>query len=91
MIAQGVPNRATRDYIRRTLGPDLTFVVLNMEKEEQKKRIESRHGNGGDTSDWAYNLFESVMKDEENAIEVMVSNTMSREDVVEAILEKLPN
>ena len=91
VIAQGVPNRAMRDYIRTALGPDLVFVVLNMEKEEQKKRIESRHGNGGDTSDWIYNCFEPVIKDEENTIEVMVSNTMSRDDVVKVILEKLPN
>ena len=63
-----------------------------MSKEVQKERIYKRHG--GDQS--AVNLF-SKMHDvfepsgehEERAINVQISNDMSREDVVQTILNKL--
>ena len=39
-------SRAQRDLIRNILGPDLVFVVLNMTKECQEKRLHERHGDG---------------------------------------------
>ena len=44
-IAQAVFSRAQRDKLRKIIGPDLVFVVLNMTKECQSKRVKSRHGD----------------------------------------------
>ena len=38
-IAQAVFNRAQRDQIKKDLGPDLNFVVLNLTRECQLKRV----------------------------------------------------
>ena len=49
-IAQAVFSRGQRERIRKMIGPDLVFIVMNLTKECQLKRIESRHG---DQSEWA--------------------------------------
>ena len=91
VIAQAVPMRWLRDHIKKELGPDLTFVVLNMEKEEQMKRILSRHGGENNSvTEWLITIFDKfqpLQPDEQNAIECLVTNDMSREDVVAKVLE----
>ena len=42
-IAFAVFSRGQRKLLRKLLGKDLVFIVLNMTKECQKKRLESRH------------------------------------------------
>ena len=42
-IAFAVFSRSQRKLLRKLLGKDLVFIVLNMTKECQKKRLESRH------------------------------------------------
>ena len=44
-IAQAVFSRTQRDKLRKIIGPDLVFIVLNMTKECQRKRIKGRHGD----------------------------------------------
>ena len=44
-IAQAVFSRAQRDQIKKDLGPDLIFVVMNLTKECQHKRVTGRHGD----------------------------------------------
>ena len=44
-IAQAVFSRAQRDQIKRDLGSDLIFVVMNLTKECQHKRVTGRHGD----------------------------------------------
>lgn len=95
VVAQAVPTKALRDHIKKQLGPNLIFVVLNMTKEDQMKRIMARHGDGeaGGITDWLiklYDLYEPATEDEENAIDVVVTSDMSREDVVQKILKMLP-
>jgi len=89
-IAAVTLKRATRDFIRSRLGPDLVFVVLNMDDEEIKKRVLARH-KGDETAlkmMMAVNkLCDPAGEDEENALSVKVTNDMSREDVVNKILE----
>ena len=91
VIAQAVPFRWLRDHIKHELGPDLTFVVLNMKKDEQTKRILSRHGGESNAvTDWLtliFDKFEPMQEDEKNAIECLITNDMSRQDVVEKVLE----
>ena len=93
VVAFSVPTKALRDHIRKQLGPELIFVVLNMTKEDQMKRITARHGEGSGFNEWLtklYDLYEPATKDEENAIDVVVTSDMSREDVIQKILEMLP-
>ena len=93
VVAQAVPTKALREHIKRQLGPDLIFVVLNMTKEDQMKRILARHGEQGGVTDWLiklYDLYEPAMEDEKNAIDVVVTSDMSRDDVVQEILKMLP-
>ena len=95
VVAQAVPFRSLRDHIKKQLGPDLMFVVLNMTKEDQMKRILSRHGNHSSAVvDWLtklYDLFEPAKPDEKNAIDIEVTGDMSRDDVVDKIFKMLPS
>ena len=90
-ISQAVPTRQLRDHIRSELGPDLTFVVLHMTKEDQKKRINSRQGNGDSkVNDFlmkAFEFYEPAAKDEINTIDLRITPEMSPDDVVSRVLE----
>ena len=44
-IAQAVFNRSQRDQIKKDLGPNLNFIVLNLSRECQSKRVANRHGS----------------------------------------------
>ena len=94
VVAQAVTTRALRDHIKAELGPDLIFVVLEMTKEDQLKRVHARHGDDSDTGSNAiellakmHDLYEPVTSDEQNAISVAVTVGVSREDVAECILK----
>jgi len=96
VVAQAVPLRSLRDHMRAELGPDLVFVVLNMKKEDQKKRITARHGESDGDNEFfnamlekAYDLYKPATADEPNAIDIEVTADMTREDVVEQILKKI--
>ena len=95
VVAQAVPTRELREHIRKELGPDMIFVVLDMTREDQMKRILQRHGENEEQStvvDWLtklYDLFEPATEDENNTLDVKVTNDMSREDVVQKILDML--
>ena len=89
-VAQAVPSKALRGYIREQLGPDLIFIVLSMTKEDQLERVKARHGDNNFFVDFlakTYSLFEPATRDEENSINLTVTNDMSRQDVIEKILE----
>ena len=92
-IAQAVMNRLQRDAMRKELGPDLVFIVLNMNQACQKKRVGARHGEGafGETMQEAlskmYQLYHPADEDEPNAVNVEITEDMSREDVLEKVLD----
>jgi len=90
VVSHAVISRAFRDQFRTELGPDCIFVVLNMAKDEQIQRIKDRHGEGSYMNEFlikAYDYYEAVGEDEPNAIEIWVTKDMSRDDVVEKILD----
>ena len=92
VIAQAVPSKALRDHIKKQLGPELLFVVLNMKKEDQMKRIQARHGEEGKFTDMLtklYDLYEPATEDEEQATNVFITSDMSKEDVVKKVLKTL--
>ena len=68
------------------------FVVLDMEEEDQMERIRIRH-NGDEHSlgmlSKIYKLCEPAAEEEENVIALKITKEMSREDVVNRILQHL--
>ena len=48
VVAQAVPSRKLRDLIKSKLGPDLQFVVLNLDKDHQEDRLKPREETFGE-------------------------------------------
>ena len=95
-IAQAVFSRTQRDKLRKIIGPDLVFIVLNMTKECQRKRIKGRHGDTMPDSflEILYKyaeLCEPAGEDEENAFNLTITEDMSKSDVIQKILEIVNN
>ena len=89
-VAHAVPTRKFRDHIRNVLGSNLIFVVLHMTKEDQISRIQARHGKEERTVQWltkSYDMFEPAAEDEPNTISLVITKDMSRDDVVDKIVE----
>jgi len=90
-IAQAVFTRDQRDMLRNLIGPDLIFIVISMSKECTAARIKKRHGdNIGDFADAFIKFAELCEKagdDEENAFNVIVTEDMSIDDVMNKVLE----
>jgi gluconate kinase len=94
VVAQAVPTRALRDHIRTKLGSNLIFVVLHMSREDQMNRIKARHGDEESLTDLLtklYNHYEPATEDEPNAIHVLITKDMSKDDVVSKILKLVKN
>ena len=93
IMAHAVPSRYYRDLIRAELGPDLVFVVLNMSREDQRARLIARHGEESegfnDLMSGMFDLYEPATEEEESAIDLNVTNEMTREDVAEKLLKML--
>merc|ERR1711935_1107041 len=81
-IAQAVFNRSQRDQIKKDLGPNLNFIVLNLSKECQSKRVAKRHGSddqGGQIAalmEKFYDLYEPAGEDENNAYNIAITEDM---------------
>jgi len=89
-IAAVTLSRDLRDIIRSKLGPELVFVILSMDLEDVKKRCMKRHSGDESTVEFlmaAGELCEPGGEDEENAVNVVITNEMSEQDVVNKILE----
>ena len=92
-IAFAVFSRKQRDIIRKILGPDVIFIVLNLTKDCTKKRLASRHGDG-DVADKITNtllefhkLYEKAGEDEENAFNIMIEEDMNSDDVINKVMD----
>jgi len=93
-VAQAVPTRALRDHIRTQLGSNLIFVVLHMSKGDQAARIKARHGDEEtfvELLSSVYDKYEPATEDEPNAIHVLITKDMSRDDVVDKIIKMVDN
>ena len=94
-VAQAIFSRKQRDSMRKILGSKCVFIVLNMSRECQKKRVIARHG---ESNEELLNMlikfaemYEPAGEDEENAYNVTITEDMDREDVIEKILEIVDN
>ena len=93
-IAMAVFTRVQREFLRKVIGPDLVFIVLQMTKDCQKKRLLARHGTDDPSTEEfvkvlndIYDLYDSAEDDEENAYNIMITEDMSIDDVMEKVLE----
>ena len=90
-VAHAVATKNSRDLLRSRMGPDLVFIVLNLTKECQRKRLEQRHGSGGGHMvkglEKVYGLYEPAREGEVNAHNVTVEEGMTKDDVMEKVLE----
>ena len=92
VVAQAIYSRKQRDSMRKILGPECVFIVLNMNRDCQKKRIMERHGDdmNGDFLDLMLKraeMYEPARADEKNAYNVDITKDMSRDDLVQKILD----
>ena len=95
-VAQAIYSREQRDSMKKILGPECVFIVLNLSKECQKKRVTERHGE--DANEEFMNMlinfakmYEPAGEDEENAYNVEITEDMNREDVIQKILDIVDN
>ena len=77
------------------MGSDIVIVGLEIDMEEQRRRLEKRHGdNGGyhwwrNFDHWVYNLFKPIEATENNAIKIDVSGNTSREEIARDIEKRI--
>ena len=86
-VAYLVQTRESRDLCR-ALCPDLVFITMTMTEECQRKRLEGRFGEQ-EIPQFLIRLFEEsepAGDDEENANNIMITEEMSREDVLNKVL-----
>ena len=95
-LAWAILSRKQREKARELLGEDVVFIVLNLTRECQKKRVDKRHQGSGLNDEMMnvmgkmHELYEPAGDDEKNAFNVTVTENMSPSDVmreVEKILE----
>ena len=93
-VAFAVVTRESREFLRRILGPQLVFVVLNLTKECQTKRILARHP-GEDQKmfqDVLMNMFDSYEPagdDDTNAYNVTINEDMTPDQVMQSVLDTI--
>ena len=91
-VAQAVPTRALRDEIKKIL-PDVTFVTLTLKEDVLRKRLEARHGKDqkgiADHFVSYMKQFEPATEDETQAFNIDLTVSMTPDDVVQLVLQKL--
>ena len=95
-VAQAIYSRKQREAMKKILGPECVFIVLNMSRECQKKRVIARHGEGMNENALNFlikmaEMYEPAGEDEENAYNVEITEDMNREDVIQKILKIVDN
>ena len=87
-VAHAVATRKSRDYLRQLMGPDLVFVVLNLTRKCAGARLKGRHGDSvGDGLENIHSIYQPAAEDEINAYNVDVEEGMTKDDVMQKVLE----
>ena len=93
-VAQAVPTRRLRDVIRKNLGNDkVVFLLIGLDTEATRKRLNKRHGESEEglvMTDFLMKVnsfYELKAADEENTYDVIVTNEMTPNDVVQKMME----
>ena len=83
-------NRKSRDLARSIIGSGLMFIVLNLTKSCQMKRLAGREGGGGEALlEKMIELYEPAGEDEEGAVNVMITEDMSMDDVLQEVMNAI--
>lgn len=97
-VAQLIMTRKQRDELKRQLGPELVFLVLNMTEECQAKRLDQRYGADYPGLDFIkakarelHASYQLAGEDEANAFNVEIGAEMTPEDVLNNVLEVIEN
>ena len=90
-IANTINKCASRTQLRKLIGPDLIFIVLNLTEECLRKRILHRHG---EVSEKLFNIYSETAKsyeparpDEENVFGLEITENDSPQDVLQKVLK----
>ena len=89
VVAQAVYTRQARDLIRTLLGPDLKFVVLDVDKVLQSERMASRFNMPPEAAPGLLkycNGFEAATEDETSTLGLSVGHETTQEHVAQAVL-----
>ena len=92
-IAFAVFSRKQRDIIRKILGPDVIFMVLNLTKDCTKKRLASRHGDSDVADKFTTRLleftkfYEKAGEDEENTFNIIIEEDMNADNVIDKVMD----
>ena len=94
ILDHATPTRKLREIIKSTLTNDVIFIVLNVKKKLVSTRLTGRHGNDTYFSKklsqylaGLHKYYEPAGKDEENAFNVDVTQDITKEELVQKILE----
>ena len=96
-VAFAVYSRSQREALHKIFGSDLVFIVLNLTKECQMKRVKGRHGDGeqmeevNDMFVKLNDLYKPADDDEKNAFNIFVTEDMTPEDVVQKTIAIIQN
>ena len=73
---------------RGQVGSDLVFVILDMDKDSQKKRLGNRLGEIGNSflNDLAKMSLDPATDDEQNLVNIKITRDLSRVQVTEMVL-----
>jgi len=88
-VAHLVMSKKSRELCREVC-PNIVFIVLNMTDGCRRVRLKGRHNSNGDLPDNLSKLFqefEPAGGGEENAYNIEVSEDMTREEVLEKVLD----
>jgi len=92
VVSMSVALKELRDVIRKILGPELIFVLLNLDETTLDERLVRRHGKESSIAKVLLNVAEmhdNATTDEENTITINVTNTHSQNDIVDIVLNKI--
>ena len=85
--------RKQRDIIRKVLGPNVIFMVLNLTKDCTKKRLASRHGDSDVADKFTTRLleftkfYEKAGEDEENTFNIIIEEDMNADNVIDKVMD----
>ena len=93
VVAMGLETRYFRDVIRQIVGPEMVYVILNISKDLQYKRVIKREKNPKSPRFKAlvrvYSFFEGVQEGENRVIGINVDENKTIEMVVKEILSEI--
>ena len=84
MVAMGLETRYFRDVIRQIVGPEMVYVILNISKDLQYKRVIEQEKNPKSTRFKAmvrvFSFFEEAQEGENRVISINVNENKILDD-----------